>query len=91
MAKTKTSTPTKSSGQQPEALATLAAAARSGKGKKPAAIGLKATAETAPISGNLKQEQKAATKVLREGATGKKQGAEAAVDALPDRTRAGKK
>jgi hypothetical protein len=90
MARTKTpaSPPT---GQQPEALATLAAAARSGKGKKPATVGLEATARTAPIPGDLKQEQKAATKVLREGATGKKQGAEAAVDALPDRTRTGKK
>ena len=89
MARGKTET-SKSSGPQPEALATFAAAAKSGKGKKPASVGTKATSDTAPLPGDLKQEQAAATKVLREGATGKKQGADAAVDALPARTRSKK-
>lgn len=78
----------KTDGQQPEALATFAKSARSG-GKKPEDVGLTATRDTAPIPGNLKREQKAATKVLAEGATGRDKGAEKAVDALPDRTRKG--
>ena len=76
----------RSDGQQPEALATFAEAARSG-GKKPDDVGLTATPRTAPIPGDLKQEQKAAAKVLAEGATGTDKDAEEAVDALPDRTR----
>jgi hypothetical protein len=79
----------KTEGQQPEALATFAKAARSG-GKKPDEVGLTATPETAPIPGDLKGEQKAAAKVLAEGATAKDKGAEKAVDALPDRTRKGR-
>jgi hypothetical protein len=73
-------------GQQPEALATFAASARN-QGKKPRDIGLKATAETAPLSASPKREADAATRVLREGVLGTDQGADEAVDRLPDRTR----
>ncbi len=78
----------KTEGQQPEALATFAEAARKG-GKKPDAVGLTATPATAPIPVDPAAKQKAAAKVLAEGATGRDHGAEAAVDALPDRTRKG--
>lgn len=71
---------------QPEALATFAAAAR-GDGVKPDAIGLNATAETAALPTSPDKKAEAATKVLREGVTGKDEGAEEAVEALPDRTR----
>lgn len=72
--------------KQPEALATFAAAARK-DGKKPADIGLEATPETAPIPTNSAKKDDAATKVLREGVLKTDQGAEEAIDALPDRTR----
>lgn len=75
---------------QPEALATFAAAAR-GKGMKPAELGLKATADTAPIATSSRKKDEAATKVLREGVTKRDQGAEQAIDALPDRTRSTKR
>jgi hypothetical protein len=71
---------------QPEALATFAAAARR-DGKKPDQVGLDATAETAAIPASPEQKAEAATKVLREGVTGRDEGAEEAIDALPDRTR----
>lgn len=71
---------------QPEALATFAAAARR-DGRKPDEVGLDATAETAAIPASSEQKAKAATKVLREGVTGREEGAEEAIDALPDRTR----
>lgn len=72
--------------KQPEALATFAAAARKG-GKKPDDIGLTSTPETAPLPGDSKKAAKAATKVLREGVLKKDQGADEAIDKLPDRTR----
>ena len=72
--------------KQPEALATFAASARN-DGKKPRNIGLHATDETRPLPTNSKQKTDAATKVLREGVLHKDQGADQAVDALPDRTR----
>lgn len=72
--------------KQPEALATFAAAARK-DGKKPDDIGLEATPETEPLPTDPKQKAKAATKVLREGVLHKDQGADDAIDALPDRTR----
>lgn len=72
--------------KQPEALATFAAAARK-DGKKPADIGLEATSETAPIPTDSAKKDDAATKVLREGVLKTDQGAEEAIDALPDRTR----
>ncbi len=71
---------------QPEALATFAASARN-DGKKPEDIGLSATAETEAIPTDPKRKADAATKVLREGVLHKDQGAEEAIDALPDRTR----
>ncbi|MBV8426031.1 MAG: hypothetical protein JOZ30_04410 [Hyphomicrobiales bacterium] len=73
-------------GQQPEALATFAEAARHG-GKKPAEIGLEATPASGPLPGDLEQEEEAAAKVLNEGATGQEKGGKKAAHDLPDRTR----
>jgi hypothetical protein len=78
----------KTSGAQPEVLAGLAAAAKAG-GQKSETQGLKATAATAPVNANVPQEVDAATRVLREGATGKRQGAAEAIKKLPDRARKG--
>lgn len=72
--------------KQPEALATFAAAARK-DGKKPDDIGIEATAETAPIPTDPAKKADAATKVLREGVLKTDQGADEAIDKLPDRTR----
>lgn len=69
---------------QPEALATFAAAARHG-GKKPDSVGLEATDGTAAIPTNPDDKNDAATRVLREGVLRRNQGAEAAIDKLPDR------
>lgn len=71
---------------QPESLATFAATARN-DGKKPKDIGLEATPETKGLPTDPKKKADAATKVLREGVLKKDQGADEAVDALPDRTR----
>lgn len=71
---------------QPEALATFAASARN-DGWKPKDIGLHATDETKAIPTDPKQKADAATKVLREGVLHRDQGADEAVDSLPDRTR----
>ncbi|HEV7259689.1 MAG TPA: hypothetical protein VGN82_18050 [Bosea sp. (in: a-proteobacteria)] len=73
-------------GRQPEALATFAASARNA-GHKPDKVGLTATPETAPIPTSSQKKAQAATKVLREGVLKRDQGAEEAIDALPDRTR----
>lgn len=73
-------------GQQPEALATFAASARN-EGRKPDDIGLTATKDTAPLTTAPEKKQEAARKVLREGVLGSDQGAEKAIDELPDRTR----
>jgi hypothetical protein len=70
--------------EQPEALATFAAAATHG-GKKPDDVGLAATKATAAIPTNPDDKVDAATKVLREGVLGTDQGAEAAIEKLPDR------
>ena len=72
--------------RQPEVLAGLAAAAKAG-GMKAKTDGLTATANTAPRRASPEDEVDAATKILREGATGKDQGAAAAVKQLPDRAR----
>jgi hypothetical protein len=72
--------------KQPESLATFAATARNA-GQKPKNIGLTATPETKPIPTDPKKKADAATKVLRKGVLHKDQGAEKAVDSLPDRTR----
>lgn len=71
---------------QPEALATFAASARN-DGQKPKDIGLHATDETEAIPTDPKKKADAATKVLREGVLHKDQGADKAIDDLPDRTR----
>ncbi|WID96058.1 hypothetical protein QO058_25520 [Bosea vestrisii] len=73
-------------GQRPEALATFAASARN-DGKKPEEIGLEATEATKPLVTSPEKKHDAATKVLREGVLGKDQGADEAIDKLPDRTR----
>lgn len=74
-------------GQQPETLATFAAAAKSGKGEKPKDIGMEATPETAPIPTDPRKKQDAATRILNEGATRQDRASDEAVDDLPDRTR----
>ena len=56
-------------GQQPEALASLEAAARSGS-KKPEDQGLTAKSDTAPAPDSLEQEQKQAADQLKAGAEG---------------------
>ncbi len=73
--------------RQPEALANFAATARSRDKVSPTG-GREATPETdaLPTDPNLKAE--AATKVLREGTLKNDQGADAAVERLPDRTKA---
>ena len=72
-------------GERPEALAKFAEVARNDDGK-PVRNGTEATAETAPIPTDPTQKQDAATKVLREGVLKQDQGADEAVDRLPDRT-----
>lgn len=54
-------------GQEPEALATFGAAARSGS-EKPEEQGLTARPETAPKPASLDEKQAKAAEVLREGA-----------------------
>ena len=77
-------------GQQPEALATFAEAARHG-GKKPDNIGFDATRASGPLPGDLEEEEAAAAKVLNEDATGREKGGKKAAHDLPDRTRTMKK
>jgi hypothetical protein len=71
-----------SSNERPEALAAFAESARSEEKVK---TSLKATEHTAPIPTDSKKKDVAATKVLQEGVTGIDQGAEEAIDELPDR------
>lgn len=68
--------------ERPEALAQFAESARS-DGKVDAT--LTAKENTAPIPTDSKKKDEAATKVLKEGVTGKDEGAEEAIDRLPDR------
>ena len=72
-------------GERPEALAKFAEVARNDDGK-PVRNGTEATSETAPIPTDPAQKQDAATKVLREGVLKQDQGADEAIDRLPDRT-----
>lgn len=72
-------------GERPEALAKFAEVARNDNGK-PVRNGTEATEQTAPIPTDPTQKQDAATKVLREGVLKQDQGAEEAIDRLPDRT-----
>ncbi len=76
--------PKQSQKAQPEALATFAAAAVHG-GKKPDDVGLEATLATAAIPTNPADKNDAASKVLREGVLGTDQGADEAINRLPDR------
>ena len=69
---------------QPEVLAKFGEAARDMDGK-PDKPGLRANEETAPVAMDPRQKQDAATKVLREGVFKRDEGAEEAVDRLPDR------
>ena len=68
---------------QPEALSKFAESAR--EGEREAKHGLKADDETKPVPTDPKLKQDAATKVLREGVFHRDQGAEEAIDKLPDR------
>jgi hypothetical protein len=72
-------------GERPEALAKFAEVARNDDGK-PVRNGTEAAAETSPIPTDPVQKQDAATKVLREGVLKQDQGADEAIDRLPDRT-----
>ncbi|KQU50636.1 hypothetical protein ASG72_12245 [Bosea sp. Leaf344] len=67
-------------------MATFAAAARA-DGKKPDENGLEATEETDALPTASEAKAEAATKVLREGVLHRDEGADEAIDALPDRTR----
>ena len=71
-------------GVQPEALARFAESAR-GKGGKPDKPGLTASHKTTPMPTDPELKRDAATKVLREGVLRRDQGADAAIDKLPDR------
>jgi len=69
--------------QRPEALAQFAESARTDqRTERP---GLVAGEATAPFPTDSQEKDEAAAKVLHEGATGEKTGAEAAIDKLPDR------
>ena len=72
-------------GERPEALAKFAEVARNDDGK-PVRNGTEATEQTAPIPTDPAQKQDAATRVLREGVLKQDQGADEAIDRLPDRT-----
>ena len=72
-------------GSQPEALARFAESARNDD-SKPDKPGLKADKQTKPIPTDPKLKQVAATKVLREGVMHRDEGAEEAIEKLPDRT-----
>ncbi len=75
---------------QPEVLAKFGEAARDQDGK-PDKPGLRATPETAPVAMEPKLKQEAATKVLREGVFHRDEGADEAIDKLPDRITKDKK
>lgn len=72
-------------GERPEALAKFAEVARNDDGK-PVRNGIEAIEKTASISTDPAQKQDAATRVLREGVLKQDQGADEAIDKLPDRT-----
>jgi hypothetical protein len=71
-------------GAQPEALARFAESARNAGGK-PDKPGLEADKQTKPVPTDPKLKQDAATKVLREGVMHRDEGADEAIDKLPDR------
>jgi hypothetical protein len=72
-------------GERPEALAKFAEVARNDDGK-PVRNGTEANAENVPIPADPTQKQDAAARVLREGVLKQEQGADEAIDRLPDRT-----
>jgi hypothetical protein len=72
-------------GSRPEALAKFAEVARHDNGE-PVRDGVVANKQTKPIPTDPKLKQDAANKVLREGVLHKDQGADEAIDRLPDRT-----
>ncbi len=74
----------KSDGRQPEALASLAETARNG-GDRPAVLDDPGDEAGRAIAADPEAKANAATKVLREGVTSRDEGADEAVDALPDR------
>ena len=71
-------------GTQPEALARFGESARKTDGQ-PNKPGLVANKQTKPIPVEPKLKQDAATKVLREGVLHRDEGADEAIDKLPDR------
>jgi hypothetical protein len=73
-----------SSGQQPEALRSLEAAAEAGS-KKPDEQGLQATSKTAPRPAALDAEQQAAAEVLKAGTEGRTGDMEKAAKKAPPR------
>ena len=75
----------KTEGERPEALAKFAEVARNDDGR-PVRDGTQANSENAPIPTDLELKQDAATKVLREGVLKRDQGADEAIEKLPDRT-----
>ena len=75
--------------ENPEALATFAATARN-DGERPKDDPHHATTETAAVPADPKIKDEAATQVLKAGVEGKPQEAQAAVDKVPDRTKARK-
>jgi hypothetical protein len=72
--------------QNPEALATFAATARN-DGKRPKDHPERATAETAPLPADPNAKDEVARQVLRAGVDHAPTRAQAAVKAVPDRTR----
>lgn len=72
-------------GERPEALAKFAEVARNHDGQ-PVRSGVEASSDTAPIPTDPSLKQEAATRVLREGVFEQDQGADEAIDKLPDRT-----
>ena len=76
----------KSKDNEPEALAKFAEVARNDDGQ-PVREGVHATHETDAIPTDPRLKQDAATKVLREGVTHRDEGADEAIDKLPDRTK----
>ncbi len=71
-------------GQQPEALRSLEAAAKAGS-KKPDEQGLEARGNTAPKPASLEAEQRAGAETLKAGAEGRTEDMEAAAKKAPGR------
>jgi hypothetical protein len=74
-------------GRQPEALSSLAATARN-RDERPDNLDEPNARDGQPLPADPKKKDAAATLVLREGTLGRDLGADEAIDALPDRTKA---